>query len=159
MAKRASTALTEAERESTIQRDIRLLLGGRRDCMAIRINTGVFKPIDAKANDRRIIRSAPTGTHDILCCQLRRTPIREVINPHGFNPVEQDAWVYYGQFISFETKSKDGRRRKEQVDFAKALIARGGESHFVRSIEQVQAIIGPLPDWIDEIPEHLQFHP
>ncbi len=145
--------LTELERESRIQHDIRLLIGGRRDCMAIRINTGVFTV------GKHTIRTAPTGTHDILCCQLRRMQVRVTHAAHSFNPVEQDVWQYYGQFVSFETKSRTGRKSKEQLAFAGALRARGGKAAFVRSIDEVLAILGPLPDWIDEIPEELQFTP
>lgn len=148
---RKSRALKPEEKEVPIQKQIRLLLGSRRDILALRINVGVFK------KGPYHIRSAPTGTHDLLCCQLRRVQVREVINPNGFNPVEQDVWHYYGQFISIETKSVTGPARKEQKDFAHACMARGAISVFARSIADVENVIGPKPDWLDEIPEHLQF--
>lgn len=139
-------------RESPFLAEARIHVGSRRDCFLLRINTGVFRAID---NAERKIRSAPTGTHDLICCQLRRLPIQEVVNPHGFTPHERMVWQYYGQFISFETKSLTGRARQAQLDFQSALTARGGISVFVRTLDDIDAVLGPLPDWLDELPDDL----
>lgn len=139
--------------EAPFQSAARILIGSRRDCMIIRVNVGVFAPID---NADRRIRSAPTGTHDLLVCQLRRLPVQRTVNPNGFNPHTFTDWVYYGQFISFETKrASGGRKSKEQLSFQAALQARGGISAFVRTEQEILDVLGPLPDWLDELPEEL----
>lgn len=143
---------TPTTTEAPFQARARILIGSRRDCMILRINTGVF---DAPGDSKRKIRSAPTGTHDLLVCQLRRLPIQETVNPEGFTPHTRTVWHYYGQFISFETKSLTGAARKQQIAFRDSLIARGGISEFVRTEEEILDVLGDEPDWLDELPEEL----
>lgn len=159
MAKKIATGrkilkrVVEKSREAPFQSAARVLIGSRRDCFILRINTGVFQPIDGDQN--RKIRSAPTGTHDLLVCQLRRVMLPVTINPGGFTPHQTEQPFYYGQFISFETKSLTGPARKQQLAFQDSLIARGGISVFVRTEQEILDVLGPEPDWLDDLPEEL----
>ena len=151
---RPKKPVPEKTREAPFLAQARMHIGSRRDCMVLRINTGV---LEAPGKPGSRIRTAPTGTHDLLICQLRRLPVRETVNPNWFNPHERTVWHYYGQFVSLETKSMTGTARKQQIAFQDSLIARGGISVFVRTLDEIDAILGPLPDWLDELPDELLF--
>lgn len=143
---------TTKSREAPFQAQARMLIGMRRDCMVLRINTGVY---DSPDGSGRKIRSAPTGTHDLLVCQLRRVMLPVTINPSGFTPHQTEQPFYYGQFISFETKSLKGTAREQQLNFQTAFRARGGISEFVRTEQEILDVLGPEPDWLDDLPEEL----
>lgn len=147
---------TNNRTESPVLADVRLYVGARRDCVLFRINTGVYKPIDAKPGDNRHIRSAPTGFHDCVGCQIRRIRIKVQKNVGTFNPMEMDDWFYYGQYFTVETKSATGPIRKAQEDYAAAVRSRGGWAIFARSVDEVASVLGPEPDWIDEIPDEFR---
>jgi hypothetical protein len=140
-------------RESPLLADVRLAIGTRRDILAERINTGVFRPLHG--DQKRVIRSAPNGFPDINVTQLRRIETRQIIQPNSFQPHERFVWHYYGQRIGIETKSATGAQREAQQDYQRALEAVGGIYILARSVEDVLRVIGPEPDWLPEYWETL----
>lgn len=92
-----------------------------------------------------MIRSAPTGTPDILGIQRRTVERRTVTNPGGFNPVERLGQHTYGQAIAIETKSTTGTQQREQADFQTAWESMGGIYILARSVDDVLAVLGPDP--------------
>lgn len=135
-----------ASRESTVLARIRIEVGSRADFLLTRINTGVFS---APRNPKSRIRSAPNGFPDLIGTQLRRV-LEHYKNEHTFGAFEQDRWHAYGQTIAIETKSKDGELSDEQRLFRQALEAVGGIYVLARSVDDMLAVLGPVPEWVME---------
>lgn len=137
-------------RESPLSAEVRLAVGSRRDFLLARINTGVFLPIDwMPGKPKRHIRSAPTGFPDLSGVQLRRTRTITTINPEGFNPLERQDWLYYGQTIYVETKSAKGEQRKQQQDWQEICESVGAIYILARTVDDVLRVLGPEPDMSD----------
>lgn len=100
--------------ESVFLAELRLALGRHPRIFAIRINTGVFRPIHGP-QDRRI-RSAPNGTPDLL-------------------------GIAYGRPLAIETKSAKGPQRDAQEKFGAAWTANGGIYILARKEEDVWAAL------------------
>ena len=105
-----------------------------------RISTGVFRPI--YGDGRRTIRTAPTGFPDIIGVQRRMAKVKRVINPDGFQPVEQVIDLVYGQAIAIETKTTRGVQTQEQRDFQADFEHKGGIYILARSVEDVLRVLG-----------------
>lgn len=104
--------------ESTLLAEARIYLGTLPAAMFIRINTGVFKPLYGE--QKRVIRSAPNGTPDLL-------------GRYRFIPV------------AIETKSAKGKQRKAQQDFEREWTRDGyGVYLLPRSLEELQTAIERL---------------
>jgi VRR-NUC domain len=97
--------------EAVLQQEIRLALGLRDDIMMFRINVGMFRPLEG--NQRRIIRSAPEGTPDLL----------GVMSP--------------GRAFGIEVKAPKGRQREAQTAWQEAWEKRGGIYILARSLADV----------------------
>lgn len=97
--------------EAVLQQEIRLDLGLRDDIMMFRINVGVFRPLEG--DQRRVIRSAPEGTPDLLGVQ------------------------YPGRAFAIEVKAPKGRQREAQVAWQMAWEKRGGIYILARSLADV----------------------
>jgi hypothetical protein len=131
---------TKRKTEAPLLADIRLAIGLRTDVMACRVNAGVFKPLHG--NQNRGIRSAPNGFPDLLVVQSRTVPVKETVNPDGFQPLERHVPMTFGQAIAVETKSARGTQRKAQVQFQAAWEAVGGTYILARSVQDVLDVIG-----------------
>jgi hypothetical protein len=101
--------------------ELRLYLGKRPDVMALRINTGVFRPMYGEQNRR--IRSAPNGTADLLCLWLP--------------PCQQ-----FGRGVAIETKSARGDQLEAQLRFQKRWTACGGIYIVAKRLDHVTQVIG-----------------
>jgi hypothetical protein len=97
--------------EAVLQQEIRLDLGLRDDIMLFRINVGMFRPLEG--DQRRVIRSAPEGTPDLL----------GVISP--------------GRAFAIEVKAPKGRQREAQAAWQMAWEKRGGIYILARSVADV----------------------
>jgi len=97
--------------EAVLQQEIRLALGLRDDIMMFRINVGVFRPLEG--DQRRVIRSAPEGTPDLL----------GVMSP--------------GRAFAIEVKAPKGRQREAQAAWQGAWEKRGGIYVLARSLADV----------------------
>jgi len=111
-----------ANREATLQQEIRIALGMRDDVMMFRINVGKFRPIDGSQG--RVIQSAPDGTPDLLGV-IKRGDV--------------------GQAFGIEVKSMRGQQREAQRSFQVAWEKRGGIYILARSIEDVYAGLDIAP--------------
>jgi len=129
-----------ARPEAKLLNQIRLAIGSRRDVMILRISTGVYR------SGKHTIRSAPSGTADILGVHRRTILAKETINPLGFSPHEREYLMTYGQAIAIEVKSPTGTQSKEQVAFEKSWVAMGGTYIVARSVNDVLAVLGPERD-------------
>lgn len=135
--------------ESILLAAVRLAVGARSDFRALRINVGLYR---APHSDHRV-RSAPTGTADLLGIWKRKLLIKRTINPDGFNPVVREDLQDIGQFIAIETKfGRDGRLSKEQEAFRDMVLNLGGIYIEARSVADVLDILGPDPAAEEEEP-------
>jgi len=130
------TTGTRRKDESTLLAKIRLAIGSRDDVRILRINTGVFRGI---TNSKSVVRSAPNGTPDLICCWRRETRASREFNPSGqaFTPHTKNYQLVYGQFLAIETKSKDGRLSEDQKNFKASFEEVGGIYVVARSVDDV----------------------
>lgn len=128
--------------ESTLLAEIRREFGSRPDVLMVRINTGVF---DAKGGYK--VRSAPNGYPDLQLVQRRRVWRKIERATLSFMPHTEEGWFYFGQAIYLETKAKGGKMSREQVAFMKSAESVGAIYVVPRSLDEVAAVLGPVPEW------------
>lgn len=123
-------------KEKEWMKRVMLAVSQRDDSLIFRVNVGTgwashIKPIrhgDGSVtllNARPLTTGLPKGFHDLLGIQ------RRVITP---DMVGQEI----GQFFTIETKSKTGRVRPDQQNFADQIIRFGGRSIISRPGEDIQ---------------------
>lgn len=144
--RRARVLKPRAKEESRLLADIRIAVGARADFLVTRINTGVYA---APGKPRQRIRSAPNGFPDLIGTQLRRV-LEMHRREHTFGKHEEERVHTYGQTIAIETKAKDGELSDEQRLFRRALEAAGGIYIVARSVDDVLAVLGDVPEWVLE---------
>ncbi len=134
--------------ESRLLAQIRLAVGSRPDFLIARINTGVYS---APSNPKSRVRSAPNGFPDIIATQLRRANYTYEVNS-TFSSFSEQRWFYYGQAVAIETKAPKGKLSEAQENWRDAFERVGGIYIVPRSVEEVEAVLGLVPDWVDKRP-------
>lgn len=104
-------------REGSVQAAILAYLALRGDCFFWRANTG------AARLGGQFVRFGPKGQSDIICCCASLG----------------------GRMVAIETKRPDGGRESEdQRIFRESVIAAGGVGIVARSVDEVEAALGPV---------------
>lgn len=142
--RRATVIAPRKREESTVLARIRLACGSRADFLLTRINTGVYA---APGKPAQRIRSAPNGFPDLIGTQLRRV-LEMYRREHTFGAHEVERWHVYGQAIAVETKAKNGELSDEQRLFRAAFERVGGIYVVAREVVDVEAVLGPVPEWV-----------
>jgi hypothetical protein len=113
MGRAQKPAQKPAQREQDLMNAIIDLLR-LRGCVAIRINSGAI-PVESEKGGRRLIRLAPAGTADILCC----------VPPTG-------------RMMAVECKVGDNTASAAQTQFLADVRRAGGLAIVAYSIEDVE---------------------
>jgi len=119
-------------KESAVQTNIRLALGGR-DCVLWRNETGATVPVTidelkaAKLDPRVIDRLLARGLLSYGLCKGSSDLI-------GMRRED-------GRFVAIEVKRPGGNRRPEQHNFIELVRSFGGLAGFAENIEQARSII------------------
>lgn len=128
--------------ESSLLASIRNTFGARPDVLLVRVNVGLF---DTSGGYK--VRSAPNGYPDLQLVQRRRV-WRKMTRGGAFMQHDEEGWFYFGQAIYLECKAKAGKLSKDQMAFKRAAEAVGAIYVVPRSLDDVTAVLGPVPEWV-----------
>ena len=123
-------AISEGDLKSAV-RDYLQILQNQGKLIFLQLNAGDF--IEVRGNTRRRVRGCPAGTADYIVIRSCRSRF------------QGDSCIL--RLVDFiETKSRKGRQTPEQKEFQRLVGAQGCGYHLVRSLEELIAIIGDIPD-------------
>lgn len=104
-------------------------------------------------DDRADLEVLDSGDGQLTCVQLRRVWNKRILNEGGFNPVEREAFFYYGQYLIIAEPryvKKTHELVKEQRDMATKYGRVGVQVIFAQSLDDVVDAIGPEPTNLGE---------
>ncbi len=132
------TTGTRRKQESKLLAQIRLALGERDDILVERINTGVFRAMHSNS----VVRSAPNGTPDLICCQRVTLNVSRVVNADGFTPHTREREIEIGRYVAIETKAPKGELSEAQLNFKAAVERVAGIYIVARTLDDVLRVLG-----------------
>lgn len=114
--------------ETKIQNRALLAVGMRPDCLAMRMQSGVFRAMN---DPDRIVKVGSPGVADTLV-MVKVTITPDMIGKTVAVP------------LAAEIKTKDGQQSQAQRDWQRSFEARGGVYRVVRTPEEMTAVVAEV---------------
>ena len=105
---------------------------------ADRLNSG--EVIVVVGQSRRRVKLCREGTADFMVIQRKTFQFSHFIRPGEDD--ETTAWFPYCRVTFLELKGDKGKQRPEQGAFQKLVEAQGAEYYIIRSIEELEKVLG-----------------
>lgn len=97
--------------------------------MSLRLNSGDY--IETRGTTRRRVKGCAKGTSDLMVIMKTKIPAYPT-----------HVWVEAARIIFIELKSNTGKVSEAQGEFGKLAEFHGSEYYVVRSLEELQEIVG-----------------
>ena len=133
--------------EARLMANIMIAVGSRPDVLTLRVQPGLFRSLYGK----RVVRSAPKGTPDLMLFQRREiTRHFHYENPTAFHLLEKNKAFSFCQTVFVECKTNRGVLSQEQIDFRAWAVKMGAVYVVARSVDDV---LQELDGW-DRVERH-----